>query len=431
MGALVWRRSDDTVGTANKPNVAAQPQSQSQETMSHYQPGNITDRANTGSLLKGPESAPKVQSQPSTLGHQQKPSYLQAPYASIPKNSQAGMAALDTAWDDGSTGGEAAPSMPRPQTVGPRPIMVQAVETSCEGPLQPHPKRRRCEDSAAVVTSAWTTHEWDAKCIPSVPASSYTYGPAPSIPYQRHGHAQAPGSISGSSITCFSRNSEFAKGPTRTSFQGSGETMPISAATLALGAGIAPAAAGKSVGHVLVDEREGPHGMAARAPPIAAPADPVAQVAKTEAALEELRRQLAAKEAIVRAKQNVLAARQAAKVAKEAAQRAEAEQRRVQLSRGLAALAEAATPEGEQGAEAPSGLSVRLAGPEEVRRVLGAVSDYEVLQLPAGCTAMEVRKAYRRLAASLHPDKCREQGAQEAFIRATAACTGLLRRCGG
>ncbi|GIL56181.1 hypothetical protein Vafri_11594, partial [Volvox africanus] len=317
MGALVWRRSDDTVGAANKPNVAAQSQSQSQDTISHNKPGDITDHASASSLLKRPKSAPKDQSQPSALGQQQRSSYMQAPYASIPANSQAGMTAADTAWGDGSTRDDATPSMSRPRTGGLRPTMVQAAETPYEVPLQPHPKRRRREDSAAVVTGAWTTHEWDANCIPSVPASSYTYGSAPSIPYQRHGHSQAPGSISGSTITCFSRNSEFAKGPTRTSFQGSDKTMPISAATLALGAGIGPAAAGKSVGPVLADGGEGPHGMAARAPPVVTRADPVAQVAKTEAALEELRRQLAAKEETVRAKQNVLAARQAAKAAKE------------------------------------------------------------------------------------------------------------------
>ncbi|EFJ40203.1 hypothetical protein VOLCADRAFT_108284 [Volvox carteri f. nagariensis] len=168
------------------------------------------------------------------------------------------------------------------------------------------------------------------------------------------------------------------------------------------------------------------------------------------AALEDLRRRLAAKEATVRAKQYDQAARQAAELSKkclpspflQAAQRAEAEQRRAQLSRGLAALAEAssvagggeqgaATAGGGAGSGSGSGPSTRLAGPEDVRRVLRAASDYEVLQLPVGSTAAEVRRAYRRLAACLHPDKCREEGAQEAFIRAAAAYNGLLRRCGG
>lgn len=52
-------------------------------------------------------------------------------------------------------------------------------------------------------------------------------------------------------------------------------------------------------------------------------------------------------------------------------------------------------------------------------------------QLLPGCTAVEVRKAYRRLAASLHPDKCTEAGAQEAFIRVADAYKALLRRGGG
>ncbi|GIL88212.1 hypothetical protein Vretimale_14104 [Volvox reticuliferus] len=426
MGAYVWRRSDDTDGAASKPNVAAQPQSQSQTNMPHYQPCNITDQTSAGPVLKRSISAPKGHPQPSALCQ---PSDLQASCASISANPQAGMAAAGAVTGDSSTGVEATLPARRYRTGGPRSTVVQAEGAPYEGTLQPHPKRRRHEDSAAFVAGAWTTHECNASSAPSVQASSYTCGPAPRNSVQRHDHAQAPGSISGGTIPHFFRNPDFAPGPTRTPFLDPYETMPIP--TVTPGAGIGAAAAGRNVGSVSAAARGGPHVTAARGPPVATSADPVAQVAKTEAALEELRRQLAAKEATVRAKQNDLAARQAAKVAKEAAQRAEVEQRRAQLSRGLAALVEAAAPGGKQGAEAPGGLSGRLAGPEEVRRVLGAVSDYEVLQLPTGCTATEVRKAYRRLAASLHPDKCREQGAQEAFIRATAAYNGLLRRCGG
>lgn len=53
------------------------------------------------------------------------------------------------------------------------------------------------------------------------------------------------------------------------------------------------------------------------------------------------------------------------------------------------------------------------------------------LQLMVGCTAAEVRRAYRRLAAGLHPDKCSAAGAQDAFIKVTASYNTLLRRCGG
>ncbi len=52
------------------------------------------------------------------------------------------------------------------------------------------------------------------------------------------------------------------------------------------------------------------------------------------------------------------------------------------------------------------------------------------VQLLPGCTTVEVRKAYRRLAASLHPDKCTEPGAQEAFIRVNDSYKALLRRGG-
>lgn len=52
------------------------------------------------------------------------------------------------------------------------------------------------------------------------------------------------------------------------------------------------------------------------------------------------------------------------------------------------------------------------------------------MQLPVGSTAAEIRRAYRRLAVALHPDKCPEAGAQDAFVRATAAYKNLLKRSG-
>ncbi len=54
-----------------------------------------------------------------------------------------------------------------------------------------------------------------------------------------------------------------------------------------------------------------------------------------------------------------------------------------------------------------------------------------VLQLMVGCTVAEVRRAYRRLAAGLHPDKCSAAGAKDAFIKLTASYNALVRRCGG
>jgi hypothetical protein len=65
----------------------------------------------------------------------------------------------------------------------------------------------------------------------------------------------------------------------------------------------------------------------------------------------------------------------------QAALQREAEQRRAQLTRGLAALTEAAAPEGEAGGGGGAGPAVKLAGPEDVARVAKAVSDYEVLQV--------------------------------------------------
>ena len=74
--------------------------------------------------------------------------------------------------------------------------------------------------------------------------------------------------------------------------------------------------------------------------------------------------------------------------APQAALQREAEQRRAQLTRGLAALAEAVAPEAEAAGGAGGGggsgsAAVKLAGPEDVARVSRAVSDYEVLQVRA------------------------------------------------
>eukprot|EP00929_Paragymnodinium_shiwhaense_P116191 TRINITY_DN8551_c0_g1_i10.p1 TRINITY_DN8551_c0_g1~~TRINITY_DN8551_c0_g1_i10.p1 ORF type:complete len:312 (-),score=104.48 TRINITY_DN8551_c0_g1_i10:720-1655(-) len=57
----------------------------------------------------------------------------------------------------------------------------------------------------------------------------------------------------------------------------------------------------------------------------------------------------------------------------------------------------------------------------EVERVLAAADFYAVLELSRKCSDNDVKKAYRRLALKLHPDKNNAEGAEEAFKRLSMA----------
>uniref|UniRef100_A0A7S0R5K4 J domain-containing protein n=1 Tax=Pyramimonas obovata TaxID=1411642 RepID=A0A7S0R5K4_9CHLO len=69
--------------------------------------------------------------------------------------------------------------------------------------------------------------------------------------------------------------------------------------------------------------------------------------------------------------------------------------------------------------------AAEAAAQREVTRVLAATSDAQCLQVGFGCDLDTVRKAYRALARSLHPDKCRVPGAKDAFQRVGQAYQNL------
>ena len=75
-------------------------------------------------------------------------------------------------------------------------------------------------------------------------------------------------------------------------------------------------------------------------------------------------------------------------------------------------------------APAPAAAPPPTAPPEvaeAIARVLAAADAYEALGVASGASQAACKKAYRRLALKLHPDKCRAPRAEEAFKRVSAA----------
>lgn len=68
-----------------------------------------------------------------------------------------------------------------------------------------------------------------------------------------------------------------------------------------------------------------------------------------------------------------------------------------------------------------------FADDKEINRVLSAKSDYALLKLSPGCSAAELRKRYREMALSCHPDKCSHPKSQEAFRKIVTAYTSLQK----
>ena len=62
---------------------------------------------------------------------------------------------------------------------------------------------------------------------------------------------------------------------------------------------------------------------------------------------------------------------------------------------------------------------------EAIARVLAAADAYEALGVERGASPAACKKAYRRLALRLHPDKCQAPNAEEAFKRVSAAYAAL------
>lgn len=73
------------------------------------------------------------------------------------------------------------------------------------------------------------------------------------------------------------------------------------------------------------------------------------------------------------------------------------------------------TPDGKDGGEIG----------KEVRRVVACKDYYEILKVERSCKEEELKKAYRKIALRLHPDKCQLSGAEDAFKKVSVAFSCL------
>lgn len=144
-----------------------------------------------------------------------------------------------------------------------------------------------------------------------------------------------------------------------------------------------------------------------------------------QANLDALRQQILSRQAQVEA---CAAARQAAarRAANAEEQQRQKELRRRKLEAGFSEAFEAAKAAAAQ--EIAAGRAAAVSANEcEVQRVLRAKSDYDVLQLEPGADAAAVRRRFREMAVTLHPDKCRLPGASDAFQRLVLAFQGVAK----
>merc|ERR1719265_1598458 len=62
---------------------------------------------------------------------------------------------------------------------------------------------------------------------------------------------------------------------------------------------------------------------------------------------------------------------------------------------------------------------------KEIRRICGCKDFYEILKVQRSAKEDDLKKAYRKLAIKLHPDKCQLTGAEDAFKKVSTAFSCL------
>lgn len=157
----------------------------------------------------------------------------------------------------------------------------------------------------------------------------------------------------------------------------------------------------------------------------AASQDPavVQQQRQKAAELAELKRRIQEHEAQLAAQKRQKEAQEA-----QAAQEARQEQakRRAKLEAGFAEAFKRAKEVADAELAQRKG-PLKMASSDEIRRVLEAKTDLDCLQVKAGVDALTIKRKYKELAVALHPDKCKEEGATDAFQRLVKAYQNLLK----
>lgn len=135
--------------------------------------------------------------------------------------------------------------------------------------------------------------------------------------------------------------------------------------------------------------------------------------------LEQLKKKIAAKESSLRSLKTSLNSNDDGARNFQAESDAR-EQRRNKLNAGFAdafASAMAALAEEINASKKP----IVFADDAEIKRILSAKSDYIALGVSPGADATAIRKRYRQVAVTVHPDKCKHPQASQAFQRIVSA----------
>lgn len=134
---------------------------------------------------------------------------------------------------------------------------------------------------------------------------------------------------------------------------------------------------------------------------------------------------IAAQKAAVRALEEKAAAASRAQAAAAQAKRDDETKRKARLDAGFAeAFRKAAEVAAAEAAQ--QRVVIPSANAAEVARVLAARSHLECLQLPQSPSKEALKRKYRTMAVSLHPDKCKVDHATDAFQRLVQAYQALL-----
>ena len=166
------------------------------------------------------------------------------------------------------------------------------------------------------------------------------------------------------------------------------------------------------------------------------PADLERRLEEEQLRIKEQKRRIAEEQAFQRKKKNLLRA------AKRSREQSEHRNKMARLHEGFSRAAQSLA-NGKSATERLEGAAkwtaadaapfvpaerpkVTIADREAVLGILACLNDYEVLQCSLLSDASSIRKSYHRLSRMFHPDKCKAEGAKDAFQRISKAYKALM-----